>query len=48
MAKAKFPVRGPEDKFQPWSKSVLAASRTAYEADLNRIMDLENVTLLRR
>ncbi|MEY8880049.1 hypothetical protein [Donghicola sp. XS_ASV15] len=48
MAKAKFPVRGPEDKFQPWSKSVLAASRAAYEADLNRIKDLENVTLLRR
>lgn len=48
MAKAQFPVRGPEDKFQPWSKAVLAASRAAYEADLNRIMDLENVTLLRR
>ncbi|NVO26449.1 hypothetical protein HJ526_03370 [Donghicola sp. C2-DW-16] len=48
IAKAQYPVRDPSDRFQPWPRKVLEASRAAYLADLNRIMELENVTLLRR
>jgi hypothetical protein len=47
QVKKAFPLRGPEDRFRPFSADTLAASAEAYADDLEALADLEDVTLLR-